>query len=123
MKKELDRRDFLKIGGTVTAGTAVGYGLPLVPISRAYSSGKAAEPSGTRWGMVIDVTKCKDGCTACVDACRKENNVAFFDDPHIDIYWIRKAKIRRKQANAREVSAPLLCNHCDEERSGQERVL
>jgi molybdopterin-containing oxidoreductase family iron-sulfur binding subunit len=113
MKKELDRRDFLKIGGTVTAGAAVGYGLPLVPISRAYAGGKAADLSGTRWGMVIDASKCQDGCTACVDACRKENNVAFHDDPNTDVHWIRTAKIRRKHGNAKEVNAPLLCNHCD----------
>jgi tetrathionate reductase subunit B len=114
MKKGLGRRDFLKIGGTVTAGAAMGYGLPLYPISKAYASGNGGDPTAKRWGMVIDLAKCGDGCTACVDACRKENNVAFFDDPRIDIYWIRKAKIRRKVANAKVISAPLLCNHCDD---------
>jgi molybdopterin-containing oxidoreductase family iron-sulfur binding subunit len=64
--------------------------------------------------MVIDITKCRDGCTACVDACRKENNVAHFDDPRFDIHWIRKAKVSRKVENAREFSMPLLCNHCDD---------
>lgn len=113
MKKELDRREFFKIGGLVTAGTAVGFGLPLFPVYRSHASGEAADQSGTRWGMVIDVTKCRDDCTECVEACRKENNVAFFDDPDIDIHWIRKAKISRKTENARVVSAPLLCNHCD----------
>jgi molybdopterin-containing oxidoreductase family iron-sulfur binding subunit len=113
MKKGLGRRDFLKIGGTVTAGAAVGYGLPLYPISRAYASGEAADLSGKRWGMVIDLKKCQDGCTECVDACRKENNVAFHDDPSIDVHWIRKAKISRKVENAKAISAPLLCNQCD----------
>jgi molybdopterin-containing oxidoreductase family iron-sulfur binding subunit len=113
MKKELGRRDFLKIGGTVTAGAAVAYGLPLYPISKAYARGEDGYSTGKRWGMVIDLKKCQDGCTACVDACRKENNVAFFGDPTIDIYWIRKAKISRKVANAKPFSAPLLCNHCE----------
>jgi molybdopterin-containing oxidoreductase family iron-sulfur binding subunit len=113
MTKEVDRREFFKIGGIVTAGTAVGLGLPLFPIYKSYASGEAADQSGTRWGMVIDVTKCQDDCTECVAACRKENNVAFFDDPNIDIHWIRKAKISRKHKNARVISAPLLCNHCD----------
>lgn len=113
MKKELGRRDFLKIGGTVTAGTAMGCGLSLFPIYKSYASGKAADLSGKRWGMVIDTRKCQDGCTACVDACRKENNVALHDDSSIDIHWIRKAKISRKHGNAKTISAPLLCNHCD----------
>jgi len=77
MKKELDRRDFCKIGGVLAAGTAVG------------------------------------DCTACFDACRKENNVALHDDPRIDIHWIRKATIRRRVKSAKAITAPLLCNHCD----------
>ena len=113
MKKELDRREFVKIGGLVTAGTAVGFGLPLLPLYRASATGEVADLSGTRWGMVIDVTKCPDGCTACVDACRKENNVALHGDPKTDIHWIRKAKISRRVENASEFSVPLLCNHCD----------
>jgi molybdopterin-containing oxidoreductase family iron-sulfur binding subunit len=113
MKKGLDRRDFLKIGGTVTAGAAVGYGLPLYPIYASYAAGEAADLSGKRWGMVIDVSKCQDGCTECVDACRKENNVASHDDPNFDIHWIRKAKITRKHPNAKSITAPLMCNQCD----------
>ena len=113
MKKELDRREFVKIGGMVTAGTAVGFGLPLLPLYRASATGEVADLSGTRWGMVIDVTKCPEGCTACVDACRKENNIALDGDPKTDIHWIRKAKISRRVENASEFSAPLLCNHCD----------
>ena len=104
----------MKIGGTVTAGAAVGYGLPLYPIYASYAGGKAADLSGKRWGMVIDVRKCQDGCTECVDACRKENNVASHDDPSFDIHWIRKAKVSRKVENASEFSMPLLCNHCDD---------
>ena len=114
MKKELDRRGFLKIGGTVTAGAAMGYALPLYPVYASYVNEKAADLSGNkRWAMVIDVTKCKDDCTACMDACRKENNVALHGDPNIDIHWIRKAKVHRKRANSKEISVPLLCNHCE----------
>ena len=112
MSKGLDRRDFLKIGGTVTAGAAVAYGLPLCAYT-SHASQTAVRQSGKRWGMIIDVTKCKDGCTECVDACRKENNVALHGDPDIDIHWIRKAKISRKDGRSKTVDAPLMCNHCD----------
>ena len=30
------------------------------------------------WGMHIDVDKCVDGCTACVDACNEENGLTGF---------------------------------------------
>jgi molybdopterin-containing oxidoreductase family iron-sulfur binding subunit len=113
MKKELDRREFFKISGIATAGAAMGLGLPLLPIYHSHAREEAADRSGTRYGMVIDVTKCQADCTECLDACRKENNVRFFDDPTIDNYWIRKATIRRKVPNAKPISAPLLCNHCD----------
>jgi molybdopterin-containing oxidoreductase family iron-sulfur binding subunit len=113
MEKGLDRRKFLKIGGLVTAGAAMEYGLPLLPVLKSYAASESAGLSGPSWGMVIDVTKCPDDCTECVDACRKENNVAFYDDPNIDVHWIRKARIRRKHGNSKTITAPLLCNHCD----------
>jgi molybdopterin-containing oxidoreductase family iron-sulfur binding subunit len=115
MKKDLDRREFFKIGGAVTAGAAVGLSLPLLPIYESYASGPVddADLAEIRWGMVIDVTKCPADCTACMDACRQENNVAFHDDPAFDIHWIRKATVRRRQKGAKAVSVPLLCNHCD----------
>jgi len=116
MKRELDRREFFKIGGAVTAGAAVGLGLPLLPIYKSYASGEAeaADPSEIRWGMVIDVTKCSADCSECTDACRKENNVELHGDPKFDMHWIRKAKIHRKEKGSKEISAPLLCNHCAE---------
>ena len=114
MSKGLDRRDFCRIGGLATAGAAVGVGLPLFPNYRASATGKAPELSGARWGMVIDITKCRDDCNACEGACREENNVAFHDDSRIDIHWIRKAKASRRVENAKTISFPLLCNHCDE---------
>ncbi len=113
MKKGLDRRNFLKIGGIVAAGTALSYGIPLYPIYKSHAQDEENPLSGKKWGMVIDVSKCEDGCTACIDSCRHENNVAYHDNHDIDIHWIRKATIKRKVENARTITAPLLCNHCD----------
>ena len=64
--------------------------------------------------MVIDLNKCRSDCTACLEACRTENNVAFHGDNRWDIHWIRKVKIKNeKDINATEKSVLLLCNHCD----------
>jgi molybdopterin-containing oxidoreductase family iron-sulfur binding subunit len=64
--------------------------------------------------MVIDIGKCPPDCHACLDACRKENNVALYGDPKWDIHWIRKVTIRKKDdPGGAETAVPLLCNHCE----------
>jgi len=104
---DLDRRDFLKLGAAVTAGAAIG------PVAGAVASSGGA-PSGKRWGMVIDADKCSNECTACVDACRKENNVPKFEEPALDIHWIRKITFRPKGiSGAAERSFPAMCFHCE----------
>jgi len=64
--------------------------------------------------MVIDLRKCQPGCTACLEACRTENNVAYHDDSRWDVHWIRKVRIRKtSDPEAGEKRVILLCNHCD----------
>jgi len=64
--------------------------------------------------MVIDLNKCRDGCTACLDACRTENNVAYHGDPRWDIHWIKKVKLKGEiGGTTTEKPMLLLCNHCD----------
>jgi len=95
-------------------GTACAYGLPLLTASRV-STGSAGGPAGKRkWGMVIDLTKCKSGCTACVDACRRENNVALHGNKKWDVHLIRKVTVKREfPVGGPEKPVLLLCNHCD----------
>ncbi len=70
--------------------------------------------SGVKWGMVIDLTRCRQECTACLDACRMENNVAYHGDIRWDNNWIRKVSIRPVTGPVEtEKSVILLCNHCD----------
>ena len=64
--------------------------------------------------MVIDLNKCAPDCTACLDACREENNVAHHGDPRWDVHWIRKVTLRAGHDEAAaEKPVILLCNHCD----------
>ncbi|MHC4777970.1 MAG: twin-arginine translocation signal domain-containing protein [Planctomycetota bacterium] len=94
----MNRRDFLKNGSILAVGGAVAYGLPL--LTRAGQTladgGKKEDRSGVKWGMVIDLGRCDTECDACVKACRDENNVAFHENKDIDIYWIRKAVLKRQ---------------------------
>ncbi len=113
----MDRRNFFKTTGAVLAGASGAASLPV--LSSCTSEPARAEESvlsGKRWGMVIDLRKCKPGCTACMDACREENNVAYHGDERWDIHWIRKVQIRPEDETVagEEKAVLLMCNHCDE---------
>ena len=88
-----------------------------MPLLTACDANVASEDSplaGRKWGMVIDLSKCQSDCTACLDACRHENNVAFHNDKRWDIHWIRKVNIRKHDTeDHEEKSVLMLCNHCE----------
>jgi len=111
----MDRRDFLKMaGGTVLVATSGTYAFRFLTAPSAAWRVTEGPLSGVKWGMVIDLTKCQTGCTACLEACRVENNVAFHGDERWDNYWIRKVNIKPTTGpDSTEKSVILLCNHCD----------
>ena len=110
----MDRRDFLKKGGALLAGGSSALALPVLTSCDTGTERADSPLAGRKWGMVIDLDKCQSDCTACLDACRAENNVAFHDDKRWDVYWIRKASIKPKDdEHAEGKQVLLLCNHCD----------
>ncbi|MEZ5358198.1 MAG: 4Fe-4S dicluster domain-containing protein [Candidatus Zixiibacteriota bacterium] len=111
----MDRRDFMKLaGGTILVISSGTYAFQFLTGSIRSATGEGIDPNAVRWGMVIDLTKCQEGCTACLDACRQENNVALHGDPKLDVHWIRKVKAESMIGNeVQEKSILLLCNHCD----------
>ena len=110
----MDRRDFLKKSGAAIAGASGALGLPLISACDPNIAREDSPLAGRKWGMVIDLDRCQSDCTACLDACREENNVAFHDDERWDIHWIRKVNIRKTEAEGEvEKSVILLCNHCE----------
>jgi tetrathionate reductase subunit B len=111
----MDRRDFLKTtgGSLLLAASGVYAFRVLTEPSKAWTHIKDM-PSDRKWGMVIDLTKCKPGCTACLQACRTENNVAVVGDNRYDVHWIRKAQLVPKEGpQDKGKSVILLCNQCD----------
>ena len=96
------------------AGTACAYAVRFLTASNLNGIILEDLTTGKKFGMVIDLTKCREGCTACVDACRKENNVAYLGDKRWDIHWLRKVTIESKdESEPEKKSVLLLCNHCD----------
>ena len=59
------------------------------------------------WGMHVDVDKCVDGCTACVDACNEENGLTGFGRPETDSQRIRKVKIKDK-TKSKKTNIPMM---------------
>lgn len=107
----IDRRDFLTIGTVMAAGTVVNAAIPALSLASVEESPGDAK---NQWGMVIDIDKCDPDCTACVDACHKENNVRHFDEPELDIHWIRQIKFKQRGVeDAEERSLPAMCFHCE----------
>jgi molybdopterin-containing oxidoreductase family iron-sulfur binding subunit len=110
----MNRRKFLEKGGKVLTGTVCAEGLLLLTSCNPSEKAEESRLSRHKWGMVIDLNKCKPECTACMEACRKENNVAFHGDKRWDIHWIRKVGIQERGAeDPREKMIPMLCNHCE----------
>lgn len=110
----MDRREFIKKGSRILAGSACVYSLPLLGASKLRAASPKDLSSTYKWGMVVDLNKCPLDCNACLEACRKENNVALQGDKSRDIHLIRKVKIKRKHSShSAEKAVPLMCNHCE----------
>ena len=71
--------------------------------------------------MLIDSTKCVDGCNDCVNACEKENGLDLLSKPEgadeqaWDMQrprWIRTVKLRNN-LTGRITRLPMMCQHCE----------
>jgi tetrathionate reductase subunit B len=107
----LNRRDFMGLAGVLAAGATVGPGLRLIELVEARSPEEAAS-SLHRWGLLIDVDQCVDGCTACVDTCFVENGVWGHGRPRSDAQWIRKLTVTDRR-NGHTQTFPVMCQHCE----------
>ena len=111
------RRAFLR-GAVAAATVALAPGVMLY----TYGSDKAqARPldqpvtDKQRWGLLIDVNKCPDGCTDCITACSTENGWKKPEDLETDAQWIRKVTVSPRKAKAGpKQSFPVMCQHCAE---------
>jgi len=105
------RRLFLQ---RITAFGIVTAAAPAALPALAQVSVKPAEVADTahRWGLLIDTSKCSEGCDACVRGCHEEHGIKSTGNDHTDAQWIRKIEL---QDNLTEelTSLPMMCQHCD----------
>lgn len=113
------RRNFMGTAAGVTAITvAPGVVLHSLAVAEPRSD---AVTDNVRWGMLVDSSKCADGCEACVTACNLENGLYLQqkpegqDDSKWDqqvAKWIRTVKLQDNLTG--QVSRlPMMCQHCE----------
>ncbi len=105
------RREFI---GKAAAATALLTFAPGVKLVNLVFARPADEPAtdAVRWGMIVDTTKCAQGCDVCVRACDEEFGLKSTARPEIDTHYIRKLDLRDKQTG-KTYSLVMLCQHCE----------
>lgn len=103
------RRGFLGVAAAGLGGVMLAPGVRLIEVAQA-ATPAAGATSKVRWGMLIDTSKCADGCTDCVTACNTENGLSG-GTKATDSQWIRKVQIKEIKTG-RTASAPVMCQHC-----------
>ncbi len=121
------RRDFIRKAG-LGALAGIGAMAGIIPTfalektDRSVFSDKP-QPGKTRWGMLIDTRNCREGCSACIDACHATHNVPDFGDSKNEVKWIWKSlyekafptsSLQFASIDLREREVLTLCNHCAE---------
>jgi molybdopterin-containing oxidoreductase family iron-sulfur binding subunit len=118
-----NRREFLKISGLCALGLGV------KPVVDAFALGEQLQVmpgpdalTAKRWAMVVDMQKCKEDCTDCINACHHVHNVPEFGNPKEEIKWIWREHFENafpgqesEYAEVEQMHKPflVLCNHCD----------
>lgn len=116
----LTRKQFLKLTGLTTVAGA--GGMAAVSILAKPHGAEKADKTKKRWGLVIDMSKCEEGCNKCTLACHDTHNVPDFKNPKDEIKWIWKEKFHHlfpdqssqfENAEIQEKPFLTLCNHCE----------
>ena len=107
------RRAWLGAAAAGLAGVMLAPGVRLVEVATAATpAGAQGANPAVRWGLLIDTTKCAEGCTDCVTACHTENGLGT-PQRSTDARWIRKIEIKEVKTG-RQASVPVMCQHCAE---------
>lgn len=107
------RRAFLASVATAMGAVSLAPGIFLMSVGHevaAAGEGVRRASASVRWGLLIDATRCRADCDACVLACHQENGLPL-PQSSADVRWIRKVTLRDPKSGA-ERSFPAMCMHC-----------
>lgn len=94
------------------AALALAPGVTLYAFGGAANAAPGAGAKKTaRFGLLIDASRCEDGCTACIDACSAAFGWKSTGHPDTDPQWIRKVSVKDPKTGA-GFSIPVMCQHC-----------
>lgn len=108
---ETTRRDLLKVGAAAVAAGTLAPGITLIAPAQARAPHEAASPK-QRWGLLIDATKCVEGCTKCVTACNEEMGLPDHGRAATDPQYIRIVTVRDPETSHSK-QLPVMCQHCE----------
>ncbi len=106
-----NRRRWLGGAGAAATVLTLAPGVRLLDLALARSEEEPVSER-VRWGMLVDSTKCAQGCTDCVDACSDEHGLTGMGRPQTDAQYIRKLDLKDK-TTGKAYSLPLMCQHCE----------
>jgi tetrathionate reductase subunit B len=109
-----ERRKLLGAAAAGLGAIAIAPGIRLIETSRA--NGLDGASAKVRWGLLIDTTKCLEGCNDCVSACNTENHINADEaegNRRQQSQWIRKVELTDLKTR-HKTELPLMCQHCAE---------
>lgn len=116
---KITRKDFLRLSGLSLLAAGVRKAVPAVAPQTQPST---ATPRKVRWGLVIDLRKCRDGCEESIRACNALHNIPQLAQRAHEVKWIWTEPFGKifpfagtAYADTQDAAAPvpLLCNHCE----------
>ncbi|MEZ5784936.1 MAG: 4Fe-4S dicluster domain-containing protein [Xanthobacteraceae bacterium] len=112
MSRETDtgRREALRLA-LGAAALAVKPGLFLIAVPAQARPAGVPASAAQRWGILIDVSRCAEGCTRCVEACSAEHGWHRGGAPGQEPQWIRVLSATDPETG-RSLRMPLMCQHC-----------
>jgi [DsrC]-trisulfide reductase subunit O len=109
-ERRTGRRAFLGASAVALVSVALAPGVQLITLAAARPASEAAS-NKVRWGLLIDTTRCQQGCRDCVRACGAENGLTHSSRPATDSQWIRIVEVKDAKSG-RTHSVPMMCQHC-----------
>ncbi len=95
----------------VLAGAAAFTAATLAPGVVLYANAGGPASAKSRWGILIDTTRCDADCDACVKACNDEHGLVSHDRPSTDPQSIRKLTVT-DPGSGHTPHFPVRCQHC-----------
>ncbi|MCW5700107.1 MAG: 4Fe-4S dicluster domain-containing protein [Rhodospirillales bacterium] len=105
------RRSFLATALAGLTATVLGPGIVLMAFPGEAAAAPRPASTARRWGLLIDLSRCEDGCSRCVEACSGEHGWRTDSEGASEPQWVRIVHASDEDSG-RTSQFPLMCQHC-----------